>query len=185
MDRAVLLEEVGYVMSLIKLELRKKLEIQGYGTLGNSKLQQTMDYEIKAVSTLIVATMLMEDYYVFVEEKTEAANIPFGGRTGKKTSKYIQGLWRYWRLKRGLGVKEALRASFATARVHKREGRPSRNSFRYSKDGTRLAFIDSTLKAMEASIAESLSVTLGKELEIALTQILKSGTSTRFIRFTE
>lgn len=167
-------EEVEYVMSLIKLELQAKLKAQGYGDKSKSKLQQTMEYEVKPVATLIVASMYMEDYHVFVEKKTPAANIPFGGgrKTGAKVSKYIQALFRYWRVKRGLGAKDALRASFATAHVQKKEGRPTRRSFKYSKDGTRTGFIETTLQSVEDKVFKILERRIGDKLELSFTNLL-------------
>jgi len=166
-------QEIEYVMSLIKLELQAKLKAQGYGDKSKSRLQQTMEYEVKPVATLIVASMYMEDYFTFVENKTPASRIPFGGpKTGKKVSKYIQALFRYWRVKRGLGAKAALRASFATANVHKKEGRPTRRSFKYSKDGTRSGFIETTLKSVEEKVFAILERRIGDTLELSFTNLL-------------
>lgn len=168
-------ESVGYVMSLLKLELQSKLERQGYGNKTSSKLQQSMEYEVKAVATLIVAEMYMEDYYIYVEKPTPAERIPFGGngRSGAKVSKYIQALFRFWKRRKGLSDKDALRASFATANIHKKEGRPSRGSLRYSKDGTRTGFIESTLAAYESKVFDILERRFGNTLEIGFTDLLR------------
>lgn len=190
------LEDVKYVMSLIRLELQSKLNTQGYGegrgnlsekklaldltpekspgSLNPSRLQQSMEFEVQKISQYIVASMYMEDYYIFVEEKTPASRIPFGKKTGKKVSKYIQALWKYWRVKRGLSPEEALRASFATANKHKREGRPTRNSFKYSKDGTRTGFIKDTLKKVEEDVFNILERSVGDRIELQLTAILQT-----------
>ena len=160
-------------MSLLRLELQAKLKAQGYGDKSKSRLQQTMEYEVRQVATLIIASMYMEDYFVYVENETPASRIPFGGPpTGAKVSKYIQALFRYWRVKRGLSRKEALRASFATANVHKKKGRPSPNSFRRSKDGTRTGFIATTLKATEEKVFNILERRIGNDIEIAFTTLL-------------
>lgn len=166
-------KEVEQVMAFLKFHLQEKLKTQGYGTRANSKLQRTMEYEVKPVATLMVASMYMEDYFVFVEKKTPPSRIPFGGKsTGKKVSKYIQALFRYWRNKRGLSAKKALRASFALANVQKREGRPTNDSFKHSKDGTRTGFIEQTLKAFEQRVFEILERKIGDKVEIAFTETL-------------
>lgn len=168
-------EEVDYVMSLLKLELQTKLQTQGYGTKTSSKLQQTMEHDVKPVATLIVASMYMEDYFVFVENPTPASRIPFGGpKTGARVSKYIQALIRYWRVKRGLSAKKAKSAAFATARVHKKEGRPTRRSFSYSKDGTRTGFIETTLNSLEQRVFEILERRIGDDIELAFSTMLRS-----------
>lgn len=166
-------DEVGSVMEWLKIKLQDKLKMQGYGDKKKSKLQKTMEYEIKNVATLLVAMMYMEDYYVYVEYETPAESIPFGGKkTGAKVSKYIQALFRYWRRKRGLGKKEALRASFALANVHKKRGRPSPNSFKYSKDGSRTGFIETTLAAVEERVFKILERKIGNNLELTFTKML-------------
>lgn len=169
-------QEMSYVMSLIRLELQSTLEKQGYGTKEKSKLQQTMSYEIELVATTIVASMYMEDYFVYVENETPPESIPFSGTrkgSGAKTSKYIQGLYTYWRRKRGLRPKEALRASFATAHVHKKKGRPNSNSKRFSKNGKRTGFIENTLKAIEGRVFDILERRVGSAIELTFTRMLE------------
>lgn len=167
-------DDVAYVMSLLKLELKSKLEAQGHGKRGSSKLIDSIDFEIEAGAQIIVAGMYMEDYYIFVEKGVRANRIPFSGRGKGKgtTSKYIQNLIRYWRFKRGLSGKEAVRAAFATANKHKKEGMPTRSSFKYSKDGTRLGFVESTLNKFEEKVFEILERRVGNNVEIAFTNVL-------------
>ena len=167
-------EDVAYVMSLLKLELKSKLEAQGHGSRNASKLIDSVEFDITASANILVAGMYLEDYYIFVERGVNASRIPYGGRgTGRGgTSKYIQALIRYWRLKRGLPEKEAKRAAFATANKHKEEGMPTRSSFRFSKDGTRLGFVESTLKTYESRVAEILEQRIGNNIDTTLTNIL-------------
>lgn len=174
MDNKSHIEDVRYVMSLLKLELRSKLEQQGHGKRQKSSLIQSIDFDIQASANIIVASMYMNDYYVFVEKGVKASRIPYspGRRSGKKTSKYIQGLVRFWRFKRGLQPKAALRAAFATANKHKKEGMPTRSSFRYSHDGTRLGFVDSTLSSYADKVFEILQRRTGNTVELTLTNIL-------------
>lgn len=134
-------EEVGLMMSYLKLRLKSKLETQGHGKRGRSKLIDSMEFKIRKEATIIVGEMYMQDYYRFVDRGVKAANIPYTPGKGRaRVSKYIQGLFTFWRRK-GLAAKQALSASFATARKHSIEGMPTRRSFRFSKDGTRLGFV--------------------------------------------
>jgi len=52
----------------------------------------------------------------------------------------IDGLTRYWKMRRGLNDKDAKRAAYATATKHAQEGMPTRNSERYSSTGKRTGF---------------------------------------------
>ena len=165
-------DDVGYVMSLLKLELQAKLEAQGHGRRNTSKLIQSIEYEITATSNILVAGMYMEDYYVFVEKGVRASRIPYSRGSGRKTSKYIDALVRFWRFKKGLSPKEAKSAAFATANKHKKEGMPTRASFRYSKDGTRLGFLEITLNKFEPEVTKILERRIGNEVELTFTNIL-------------
>lgn len=164
-------QAIGYIMSLIKLELQTKLQLQGHGTKGSSKLIDTMEWSIKRVATLYVADFLMEEYGVFVDKGVTASRIPFNQGSGKKVSKYITGLYNFW-LKKGLNAKEAKSASFALAKKHKKEGMPTRSSFRFSKDNSRLKFQQTTLLNIEDRIFSLLEDNLGKSFEIHVITLL-------------
>ena len=78
----------------------------------------------------------------------------------------LQGLVKYWEGK-GLGQREALRAAFATATIHKREGIPSRQSLQYSRSGKRTGFITEVLKESEGDIRQLMEGSLqGVGIEI-------------------
>ena len=167
--------DVAYVMSMLKLELGNKLIAQGHATSKTqSNLIKSIDYTIEASAFLIVAEMYMNDYYIFLEKGVKASRIPYGRKSGAKTSKYIQGLIRFFRLRVGLSDRAAKQAAFATANKHKREGMPTRASFRFSKDGTRLGFVDSTLKKFEDEIGELLEERSGGTVEKEFIKILQN-----------
>jgi len=167
-------EDLGFVMSLLKLELKDRLVVQGHGRRSTSKLISSIDFDIKVAATILVGSMYMEDYYVFVDKGVKASRIPYkrGGPQRGGTSKYIQGLIRYFRLKRGLNPTEAKRAAFATANKHKQEGMPTRASFKYSRDGTRLGFLTDTLKKYDQDAVRILERRVGDSAELTLTTIL-------------
>ncbi len=167
-------KDLEYVMSLLKLELGSKLIAQGRATSQtSSELIKSIEPRIKSLAFLLVGEMYMNDYWIYVEKGVKGSKVPYGGRkTGKKVSKYIQALIGWFRLRRGLGQKQAKRAAFATANVHKKEGIPSRNSFRFSKDGTRLGFVDSTLKKYEQKIQDLMEERTGDSVEKAFFSIL-------------
>ncbi|SHK92925.1 hypothetical protein SAMN05444266_101620 [Chitinophaga jiangningensis] len=80
-------------------------------------------------------------YAVVVNSGVTTGRIPYAPGSGAGSSKYIEGLINFWRL-RGLNEKEATRAAFATANKHKEEGMPTRASGGFSKTGERKQMID-------------------------------------------
>jgi hypothetical protein len=106
-------------------------------------------------SVAVIGTM---NYYGAILEDGVAPNrIPYGGRSASGgTSKYIQGLVSYWK-KRGLDEREAIRAAFATANKHKKEGMPTKGSYAFSKTGSRSKFINTVDKAMSPEIDRMMS----------------------------
>jgi hypothetical protein len=151
-------EEIGLLMTQLKLEIRKELRDQGHVLTG--QLEQSIDYEVIQTGGKLVFAMLLEDYGVYIDTGVPADRIPYSRGSGAGTSKYIEGLRRYWRL-RGLSDKEATRASFATANKHKREGMPTKNSYSFSSNGRRLGFftktIDENMTNIEKTVQEVTS----------------------------
>jgi hypothetical protein len=101
-------------------------------------------------------------YMGILNKGVRADRIPYtlpSGRGG--TSKYIQGLIRFFKhqSRGGLSDEEAVRAAFATAAKHIKEGMPTRASAKYSRTGKRIDFVsDATrniMKQVEQIMAEA------------------------------
>lgn len=128
-------------------DIKSELRLQGHVNTGEL---------IKSVQSGVInktdgadLEIEMNDYHVFVEHGVKAGRIPFGGRSkaGRGgVSKYIQGLINYF-ISKGKSKEEAKRAAFATAHKHKDEGMPTKNSYKYSKNGRRLEFINEGTKS--------------------------------------
>lgn len=145
----------------ISNEIKEELKQQGHVNTG--KLSNSILFGVSENGNDLNLDVSMLDYHVFVEKGVQAKRIPFGGRsTGRKSSKYIEGLIAFFRAK-GRSEKEAKSAAFATAHVHKREGMPSRSSFQYSSNGRRLLFIDESTKASKE--IELIGTTIQDTLE--------------------
>lgn len=154
----------------IMLELQSLLrdELQGQGHELTGKLSDSIKFEISSDGTEAVGQMFFEDYGIYVNLGVKAENIPFGGRgTGKKggTSRYIQGLIEFWE-HRGLSGREAIGAAFATARVHAREGMPTRASYQHSGTGERTGFVRTAVVDRIDKIGESIQRRFGQTLEL-------------------
>lgn len=147
--------------------IKKEIEAQGHKLTG--KLINSVTFEVQQLNGGFEGTMFIADYGMILEKGVKPNRIPFTFGSGKKTSKYIQGLIDFFQ-KRGLHPKAAKSAAFATARVQKREGLPTRKSFRFSKNGRRKGFIkhtlDNNIKALTAKIeqqsADKFRITLGQ-----------------------
>lgn len=120
--------------------IHRELREQGHYLTGELErsVQGTVT-ETEGDATLVGTAL---DYGQILNKGVTAARIPFGGSNGdgKGTSKYIQALIDYFK-KRGLDDKEAMRAAFATAHKHKKEGMPTSTSKKHSTTGNRLNFI--------------------------------------------
>lgn len=152
-------------MKQLQTDLRKELKAQGHYLTG--KLHDSIEYEIEQRQGTVLAVMEIEDYGLAMEFGVPANRIPYtpgGGRGG--TSKYIQGLIRFWNL-RGVTGREGVRAAFATAAKHKREGMPTRASARFSSTGFRTGFASTVLERNLETIAAAIENQTGLTLEIA------------------
>lgn len=137
------------LVEVVAPAIKKKFKEQGHNLTG--KLIRSVEVQVDSKGfgdfQVVTGNILYEEYGRFVETGVKASRIPYGRKTGKKVSAYIQGLIGYFQ-KRGLSGREAKSAAFATAKVHAREGMPTRASRRFSSTGERTGF---TLRASEAS----------------------------------
>jgi hypothetical protein len=130
-SRDILFKGRKIIDDAIKAESRN----QGHYLTGGLERSLTADVTESRNQTIVDGFAVF--YAGILNDGVPADRIPFGGTsTGAKTSKYIQGLFMFWKL-RGLSEKEALRAAFATAKKHSKEGMPTKASSRFSKTGER------------------------------------------------
>ena len=135
------------------IEKRLKYEIVQQGHKLTGKLLESIEYKIERTGGDFSITYLMEFYGVILDKGVTAARIPFGGQgTGAKTSKYIQGLTRYARFRFNVNAKEALKIAFAIAHKQKKQGMPTKGSYRFSKTGKRTDFVGDTLRDVDSDI---------------------------------
>jgi len=161
-----IVDALEVAMKQLQGDLRSELKAQGHYLTG--KLHDSIDYEIKAAGDVVTAVMECEDYGLAMEFGVPASRIPYtpgGGRGG--TSKYIQGLIRFWNL-RGVTGREGVRAAFATAAKHKREGMPTRASFAFSTTGQRTGFAQTVIERDLELIGRILEERMGVTLDIRL-----------------
>lgn len=119
-----------------------ELEAQGHRATGRliasvvARVQTTLDEIEVAMSHL--------DYGIIVNTGLSPERVPYSRGSGAKTSKFIDALMGWIRLK-GIagGLDKNVRSiAFAMATVMKREGVPTKGSYRFTRNGRRTQWID-------------------------------------------
>lgn len=160
------------IMLVLKAGAQKELEDQGHVLTG--KLRDSIQVQAREVENEVIrGIMTGEPYGLALNDGVPGENIPYTRGSGAKSSKYIDGLIRFFKL-RGKSDIEAKRAAFATANVHKKEGMPSRGSFRYSKNGRRKGFIDHAVADNYEDIDKMIETELGDWIEGIVLDIVKA-----------
>lgn len=163
---------VRQIMAELQTTLRAELVAQGHSLSGN--LERSIDYEIETSADGVNGTMFLEDYGIFVNVGVSAQNIPYDPATRGQggTSQYIQGLISFWE-QRGLTGREAISAAFATAKVHAREGMPTRASGRFSETGERTGFVQRAIEKDLPRIGSILESEFAEKLEIVFADVFR------------
>jgi len=153
------------VMEVYKGAIVKEWEEQGHRLTGKSV--QEIEIKVDEKGRIIQGRLLVAEYWDYQERGVKPEHIPFTLGSGRKKSKYIAGLIRYFRL-RGLSGKEAKGAAFATAIVQKREGMQTRASRRFSSSGRRKGFISEGVDSKEREIVLKVENTMNEILAVRL-----------------
>lgn len=141
------------ISDFVIIKLARELIAQGHR--GSSKLIESLEGTVKKIPDGFEIVISGNNYAKFVDQGVKASRIPYRrgrGRGGK--SKYIQALIAYFTKK---GAADPKAAAFATANKHKKEGMPTRASFKFSKTGKRTEFIDEMLKKHEENIFDQMA----------------------------
>lgn len=123
--------------------IKNEWVLQGHHLTGG--FEDKLSYEIVTEEnkvTLFIYDNTARVHGKILNKGVPAEKIPFSPGSGKKESKYIQGLAKYAKLRMGATDKEALSIAFAIAYTHLEEGMPSQGSYKYSKTGKRTEFVD-------------------------------------------
>ena len=157
----------------IRIELLKTWTAQGHNM--NGKVVREMDMIVKETSELISFMFYFLPYGTFVETGTPASKIPFSG-TGNRGGKsaYIEGLIRYAEKKlRVRSLQEAKSAAFAIAYTQKKEGSPTRGSYKFSITGKRTGWITNTFQNNEAAIRAFLVKAIDGIISVQFDSMIK------------
>lgn len=126
--------------------LTEEFEAQGH-TMTN-KLISDIEYKVKYDLNAITVSGMMYPYGSILNVGVKPGKVPFSG-TGKKggTSLYIRALQKYAKIRMNIGGdRESLGVAFAIAHTQRREGMPTYDSYRFSKTGKRMDWIEDALR---------------------------------------
>lgn len=133
------------VNTILEKAFKNELKQQGHSNTG------ALENSIKGVVTETELAGTIFDYGHILNEGTNPNRIPYASGSGAKSSKYIDGLTAFF-MSKGLGLKEAKSAAFATAKVQKKEGMSTSASKRFSKNGKRQDFINDVMDQKDTQI---------------------------------
>lgn len=144
--------ELDDLLAYLVQEVRRMLEAQGHKLTG--RLINSLEPEATATSNAINAEILWEAYGRVIESGLSRDRVPYSPGSGARSSKFIEGLIRFVKLrglrpKRGQTVKGI---AFAIARSQKAGGIPTVGSKRFSRTGRRTGAIAEVLERDKAKI---------------------------------
>lgn len=131
---------------------------QGHDLSG--KFRSALTYTIRQESDATYIDLIdgTSGYGAILNKGVTADHIPFSPGSGRKTSKYIQGLTRYAMARMGASEKDAVSIAFAIAYKHKEEGMPTNASKRFSKTGERTRFVEAVEKKINEVVTERINL---------------------------
>ena len=148
--------------------LRTELEQQGHVATG--RLLDSVEAVPLIFNDGFRIDVYYEDYGNPVDTGVSAGNIPFSPGSGARQSRYITGLIEWVGVK-GLaaaGSREAKSIAFAIAHTHKKEGMPSRGSYKFSNNGRRTNWVKYVIDNAEGPIVQILEQQVGAVITRAL-----------------
>ena len=145
---------------------------QGHELTG-SAVKQMETFVRMEINTLIIEGFV-PDYMAINNQGVPSNRIPYYPGSGRKTSKYIDGLIDYVQRRMGKSEKEAKGIAFAIASKHKKEGMPTKGSVRFSTTGKRTGFIEQALDKNSAKFIELIENAITFSVEATIESYYKS-----------
>jgi hypothetical protein len=147
--------------------------LQGHELTGSAVKQMETMVRME-INTLIIEGFV-PDYMAINNQGVPSNKIPYYPGSGRKTSKYIDGLMKYVQQRMGKSEKEAKGIAFAIASKHKKEGMPTKNSvIKHSKTGRRTGFIEIALDKNSQKFIELIEVSVAATVEVLVESYYKS-----------
>lgn len=170
LDRAIV-EAVNRLLDHAADAVRAELEGQGHRLTGS--LIENLRVEVKVRREAILGLVWLNEYFPYLDRPLSPDRVPYQRGSGRKTSKVVTALQSFWE-KRGLSRKEATRATFATLNKWKAEGRPTKASFKYARDGRRSGFLEYSIQQIREDADRVLGQAAENEIGNALTTAIRA-----------
>lgn len=138
------------VGEVVKKAVKAAFIMQGRSLTG--ALVNSIDYSVNATVNSAFIEFSLLDYGMILNYGVPANRIPYSPGSGAKSSKYIDGLKLYAKLRFNANDKEAERIAFAIARKHKKFGMPLDGKIGAVKIG-----LDDSKDEVETLISAALS----------------------------
>jgi hypothetical protein len=146
--------------------------LQGHELTGSAVKQMETIVRME-INTLIIEGFV-PNYMAINNSGVTANRIPYYPGSGRKTSKYIDGLIDYVKRRMGKSDKEAKGIAFAIASKHKKEGMPTKGSVRFSTTGKRTGFIEQALEKNSPKFIELIENAITFSVEATIESYYKS-----------
>jgi len=156
-------------------ELAAELVAQGHRATG--RLAGSVEAAVKEYREGISLEISYLEYGRYVNDGVKAERVPFGRKTGAKTSKYIEALIKWVQIKGLATGLEAKGLAFGIARKHKKEGIPTRGSYAFSRNGRRVGFqnyiLSQNIDEVDRIVQSGLNEAVSAQLDIIIGNITK------------
>jgi len=162
----------------IAVQFVKELEEQGHRATG--KLIASVVTKVQSVLNEIDLAMSHLDYGIIVNTGLKTGQVPYTRGSGAKTSKFIDALMDWIRLKGiGGGLEKTVRGiAFAMATSMKKEGIPTRGSYRFTSNGRRTLWIDYVYNTYNVEWQDQVEVISGDYIEDSFDAMLEKTAKT-------
>lgn len=168
------MQEIG---NYIIKKIRERSQLQGHTLTG--AFEAGLRAEVEEQPFKIILRGIDETGVgKYIDVFTPADRIPFSPGSGAPPSKFIQGLKRYAELRFGISGKEALGRAFAIAHTMKKEGRPTRGSYQFSRNNKRTEVITGVLEDEKENIRRMINDKVHNFLKIEFTNMIRKQTET-------
>jgi hypothetical protein len=168
-------EQVGEV---VKKAVKQAFIIQGRSLTG--ALVNSIDYSVNATVTSAFIEFTLLDYGMILNYGVPANRIPFSPGSGAKSSKYIDGLKMYAKLRFNANDKEAERIAFAIAHKHKKFGMPLDGKIGAVQNG-----LDDSKDEVEELISEALTKVINVMFLSSFAEVKKKNSDSLKIKYIE
>jgi hypothetical protein len=168
-------EQVGEV---VKKAVKQAFIMQGRTLTG--ALVNSIDYSVNATVTSAFIEFTLLDYGMILNYGVPANRIPFSPGSGAKSSKYIDGLKMYAKLRFNANDKEAERIAFAIAHKHKKFGMPLDKKTGAVEEG-----IKESSDEVEELISEALTKVINVMFLSSFAEVKKKNSDSLKIKYIE